>query len=78
MAEQKEQKKIGLREVRALEPEQTIWDSSIPGFGARRQKGPGVAYVLFYRTRCSMDAGDGPRGSQSPFRQGGDRGGPGR
>jgi integrase len=34
-----------------LEPEQTIWDSSVPGFGARRQKGPGVAYVLFYRTK---------------------------
>jgi integrase len=50
MAEQKERKKIGLREVRALEPEQTIWDSSIPGFGARRQKGRGVAYVLFFRT----------------------------
>jgi integrase len=52
MAEPTEQKKkkIGLREIRALETEQTIWDSSVPGFGARRQKGPGVAYILFYRT----------------------------
>jgi integrase len=48
--EQKKKKKIGLREIRALETEQTIWDSSVPGFGARRQKGPGVAYILFYRT----------------------------
>ena len=30
--------RIGLREVRALEPGQMIWDSTLPGFGARRQK----------------------------------------
>jgi integrase len=45
-----ERTRIGLREVRALQPGQIVWDSQVPGFGARRQKGPGVAYVLFYRT----------------------------
>jgi integrase len=43
--------RIGLRQVRALKPGQTIWDASTPGFGARRQKGDAVSYVLFYRTR---------------------------
>jgi hypothetical protein len=42
--------RLGLREVRALMPGRTIWDATLPGFGARRQKGPGVAYVVFYRT----------------------------
>jgi integrase len=45
-----DRKRIGLREVRALQPDQVIWDSAVPGFGARRQKGPAVAYVLLYRT----------------------------
>src|SRR5260370_13747213 len=45
-----ERKRIGLREVRALEPGQTVWDASVPAFGARRQRGKAVAYVLFYRT----------------------------
>ena len=43
-------KRIGLRQVRALRAGETIWDSSLPGFGARRQKGHAVSYVLFYRT----------------------------
>src|SRR6202162_685149 len=42
--------RLGLREVRALAPGQTIWDATLPGFGARRQKGPGVTYVVIYRT----------------------------
>ena len=45
-----ERKRIGLREVRALMPNQDIWDMAVPGFGARRQKGDTVAYVLLYRT----------------------------
>ena len=40
--------KIGLREVRTLNPGQTIYDASVPGFGARRQK-DSVQYVLRYR-----------------------------
>jgi len=45
-----ERKRIGLRDVRILQPGETVWDASVPGFGARRQKGDAVAYVLFYRT----------------------------
>ncbi len=43
-------KRIGLREVRALKPGQQLWDTAVPGFHARRQKGEAVSYVLFYRT----------------------------
>jgi integrase len=43
--------RIGLRQVRALKLGQTIWDASLSGFGARRQKSDSVSYVLFYRTR---------------------------
>jgi len=45
-----ERKRIGLREIRALEPGQDIWDRAVAGFGARRQKGEAVSYVLIYRT----------------------------
>jgi integrase len=41
---------MGLREIRALGPSKTIWDAAVPGFGARRQKGEAVAYVLKFRT----------------------------
>src|SRR5262249_44330216 len=43
-------KRIGLREVRALAPGGVIWDAAVPAFGARRQKGDTVAYVLKFRT----------------------------
>src|ERR1700722_4464873 len=43
-------KRIGLTEVRRLGPGETVWDSAVPSFGARRQQGPGVAYVLKFRT----------------------------
>jgi Arm DNA-binding domain len=43
--------RIGLRHVRALKPGQMIWDASIPGFGARRQRSAAISYVLFYRTQ---------------------------
>ncbi len=45
-----ERGRIGLREVRALGPGQTIWDSDVTGFHARRQKSAAVTYTLFYRT----------------------------
>jgi hypothetical protein len=45
------EKKIGLREVRGLRPGQTIWDSAVAGFGARRQQSQAISYVLIYRTR---------------------------
>jgi integrase len=44
------EKRIGLRQVRALRPEEIVWDASLPGFGARRQRSNAVSYVLFYRT----------------------------
>jgi hypothetical protein len=37
-----ERKRIGLRDVRAIAPGETVWDTTVPGFGARRQKGPAV------------------------------------
>jgi integrase len=45
-----ERKRIGLREVRALGPNQEVWDSAVSGFGARRQRSDAIAYVLLYRT----------------------------
>jgi integrase len=42
--------RIGLRDIGSLQPNQIIWDSSVTGFGARRQRSPAVAYVIFYRT----------------------------
>ncbi len=50
MAERAVRKRIGLREVRALQPGETIWDGAVAGFGARRQVGV-VAYVLKARTQ---------------------------
>jgi integrase len=52
---------IGLREIRALGPDQIIWDTgkgAVAGFGARRRSGDAVTYVLKYR------AGGGRRGRQ--------------
>lgn len=51
MADNKRRKRIGLREVRALGPDQEIWDAAVPGFGARRRKGEAISYVLMYRTK---------------------------
>lgn len=43
-------KRIGLKEVRSLGPGEIIWDTAVPGFGARRQRGEAISYVLKYRT----------------------------
>jgi integrase len=45
-----EQKRIGLREVRALGRNQEVWDAAVPGFGARRRAGEAISYVLMFRT----------------------------
>lgn len=45
-----DRKKIGLREVRALGQGQTVWDSTVVGFGARRQRSEAVSYIVTYRT----------------------------
>ena len=42
-------KRIGQREIAALQPGQVIWDGDVSGFGARRQI-DAVSYVLIYRT----------------------------
>jgi integrase len=46
-----ERVRIGLREVRALGLNEIIWDTSVRGFHARRQRGPAVTYAAFYRTK---------------------------
>jgi len=43
-------KRIGLRAIGKLREGEVIWDATVPGFGARRQSGNAVAYVLKYRT----------------------------
>lgn len=43
-------KRIGLKDVRALGEGEIVWDGTVPGFGARRQKGDCVTYLLKYRT----------------------------
>jgi hypothetical protein len=45
--------KIGLDEIRKLAAGKTVWDrgiGAVAGFGARRQKGDSIAYVVKYRT----------------------------
>jgi integrase len=42
--------RIGIRQIEALRPGETIWDSAVIGFGARRQRSEAVTYHLFYRT----------------------------
>src|SRR5512142_104067 len=44
-------RRIGLQVVRTLGLGEEVWDSVVPGFIARRQKGATIAYVLMYRTR---------------------------
>ena len=45
------QSKLSLRDIRSLQPGQTIWDGSVSGFGVRRQSGPVVSYIIAYRTK---------------------------
>ncbi len=42
--------RIGVRAVEGLQPNSTLWDSTVAGFGARRQSGEAVAYIVFFRT----------------------------
>ena len=44
------QKKIGLKDIRALKPGEIIWDSAVGGFHARRQKSETISYIVVYRT----------------------------
>ncbi len=45
-----ERRRIGLREVRALQPDTVIWDAAVTGFGARRRQTEAVWYLVKYRT----------------------------
>ena len=49
--------RIGLRQVRALRPGQTVWDASLSGFGARRQKSDAVSYVYIIALEKGGNAG---------------------
>src|SRR5262249_40688284 len=42
--------RIGLQKVRALGPNETLWDTVVIGFGARRQSSLGITYFVRYRT----------------------------
>ncbi len=43
------QKRIGLKDIRALKPGEIIWDGAVGGFHARRQKSKTVSYIVVYR-----------------------------
>jgi integrase len=43
--------RLGLRQVRALGPGEIAWDPTLSGFGARRQRGEAITYILAYRTK---------------------------
>lgn len=42
-------RRIGIRDINKLSEGETIWDGTVSGFGARRQKGQSASYVLKYR-----------------------------
>ena len=42
--------RLGIKAVEAIGPDTILWDSVVTGFGARRQTGRAVAYVVAYRT----------------------------
>ena len=42
-------KRIGLKEIRALNPGEIIWDGAVGGFHARRQQSKTVSYIVVYR-----------------------------
>jgi integrase len=46
----KDKRRIGLREIATLGPNDMIWDTEVSCFGARRQKSEAISYVVFYRT----------------------------
>lgn len=43
-------RRISLKSIRALDEGEVVWDGTVSGFGARRQKGECVTYLLKYRT----------------------------
>jgi integrase len=47
-------KKIGVRDVLAMQPHTILWDSDCKGLNARRQKGDAVTFSVFYRTQDGL------------------------
>lgn len=43
--------RIGVRDLRSVQPGQKIWDGAVSGFGARRQGGQVISYIVVYRTK---------------------------
>lgn len=43
------ERRIGLRDVKALKPNGEIWDSAVTGYGARRRTGTAITFMLRYR-----------------------------
>jgi Phage integrase, N-terminal SAM-like domain/Arm DNA-binding domain len=42
--------KIGLKAITAIQPNAIIWDATVRGFNARRQKSEAVTFSVFYRS----------------------------
>jgi integrase len=45
-------KRIGIREVRALQPNSLLWDTGVVGFGVRRQRSDAATFFLKCRTQA--------------------------
>jgi Arm DNA-binding domain len=43
--------KVGLRDLRSVQSYQNVWDGSVAGFGARRQGGSTISFILVYRAQ---------------------------
>jgi integrase len=43
-------RRIGLRDIRALKAGESVWDGAVGGFHARRQQSKTVSYIVVYRT----------------------------
>jgi hypothetical protein len=42
--------KIGIRDILAMQPHTILWDATVKGFNARRQKSEAITFSVFYRT----------------------------
>jgi integrase len=48
-------KRIGLKDLQAIQPGETLYDATIKGFCARRQKGDQITFLVRYRTAEGRD-----------------------
>jgi hypothetical protein len=49
--------RIGQRDIKALGPDQTIWDSAVSGYGARRQRSDARTYFVFIARQRGASVG---------------------